>query len=85
MWAEERREMTEGKAKRKRAPRSEKPGKEGGPEERKEESSLYGHSLGPGVAYQMLPWWVVVTISEEKAQQKPGREAWRVGDAGRGN
>lgn len=70
--------MTEGKARRKRAPRSEKPGKEGGPEERKEESSLYGHSLGPGVAYQMLPWWG----SCDHFRGESSTEAWERGMEG---
>ena len=56
MWAnEERGEMTELEDRRKRAPRSERPGKEGAKEEKV--ISLLSTYHGPGIVHQMLPWW----------------------------
>lgn len=55
--------MTEVKARRKRAPRSEKPGKEGDQEGRKEESHLFMVThQGQGLHIKCSPGGVVVII-----------------------
>lgn len=47
--------MTELEDRRKMAPRSERPGKEGAKEEKV--ISLLSTYHGPGIVHQMLPWW----------------------------
>lgn len=82
-WAEERREMTELKARRKRAPRSEKPGKEGDKKEGKEESTHQGLELY--IKCSLVEQLRSFPFLRPESSTEHGREEWSVGDAGREN
>lgn len=75
---------------RKRTPRPQRPCEEWRRPKRKGKKEiilLASTRLGPGIAHPLLPWWLVTIhshFSDEKAQQRHGREEQSAGDEATG-